>query len=248
MKSHQLIFIFVLSAMFFLTPTAVFASNGCVNLPVLMYHHIQPWAQAKSEGQTSLTVDTSMFDKHIAYLKDKGYNSISPQNLIDYYNQHQPLPAKPVLITVDDGYSDFYTDAAPILKKYAFKATAFIPTGLVDNPHYLSWANISELSSSGLFYFANHTWSHHSLAAAAPVIDKEVTLAQTQLTDHANLDSLKVFAYPYGTVSKTATSFLQSQGYQLAFTTHHGRQECAASRLVLPRIRIGNAPLSHFGL
>lgn len=218
----------------------------CVSLPVLMYHHIQPEAQAKQNGQTSLTVDTAVFRQQLAYLQSKNYHSVSPQDLVNFFDSHTPLPSRPVLITVDDAYSDFATDAAPLLKQFGFKATSFVPTGLVDNPQYLSWATIRDLSATGLFTFANHTWSHHSLKDSLPVITKELSLASTQLTDHGQTP--KIFAYPYGTVGTTVIKYLSDNGYQLAFTTHYGWTMCQKQRFQLPRIRIGNAPLSSYGL
>lgn len=218
----------------------------CVNLPILMYHHVQPESQAKLNGQTSLTVDTPIFQKQIEYLVAKKYNSITPQDLVNYFDHQTPLPSKPILLTFDDAYSDFATDAAPLLKQSGLKATVFVPTGLVDNLHYLTWTNIHDLSSTGLFTFANHTWSHHSLSDSLPVITKELTLSSTQLKDHSLTPD--IFAYPYGTVGKTVLKYLADNAYKLAFTTHHGWTMCSGQRLQLPRIRVGNAPLSSFGL
>jgi peptidoglycan/xylan/chitin deacetylase (PgdA/CDA1 family) len=76
---------------------------------------------------------------------------------------------------------------------------------------------------------------------------KEITTADLQLTERG-LDSPKVFAYPNGTVGKNAAAVVSQGGYALAFTTQHGSTLCKGQRLVLPRIRIGNAKLSAYGL
>ncbi len=218
----------------------------CVNLPVLMYHHIQDQETATQNGNGYLTVTPEIFEKQLAYLNDKKYTSVGPAELIAFFNQGQSLPKKPVMLTFDDGYSDFATFAAPLLSRYSIKATVFVPTGLIENPGYLSWSNINSLAQSG-FYFGNHTWSHQNLGTTLEKIKKEVDTANLQLTDHGQ-DPLKVFAYPYGTISQRASNYLRESGYQLAFTTVAGRTLCAKQRLSLPRIRIGNTALSFYGL
>ena len=218
----------------------------CAYLPVLMYHHIQPESVAKADGQTSLTVDTTIFQKQLEYLRSKNYHSISPLDLIRFFDNQISLPSKPVLLTFDDAYADFATDAVPLLRQYSIQGTLFVPTGLVDNPGYLTWSSINEIKSSNLVTIANHTWSHHPMKGTLALIQKEISLAKTQLVDHGYTNP--VFAYPYGTVSQTAIDYLAKDNFSLAFTTRHGSIECKQQRLQLPRIRVGNAPLTAYGL
>ena len=127
------------------------------------------------------------------------------------------------------------------------KGTIFIPTGLMDNPGYLSWEKVREMNGSGLIYFGNHTWSHRNVGGSLEVIQYEAKTADTQLVDRG-LNSAKVFAYPYGIESGRAVNVLKDLGYKLAFTTVYGRTQCEKKRFDLPRIRVGNAPLSSYGL
>lgn len=218
----------------------------CVNLPVLMYHHIQESETAKTNGNSGLTVNPVNFEKHLAYLNDKGYVSITPAQLISFFDSGVSLPKKPVMLTFDDGYDDFATFAAPLLSRYSIKASVFLPTGLIENPGYLTWNVISSLAGQGI-YFGNHTWSHRSLGTNSQANKKEIDTAQQQLSDHGQ-DPLKVFVYPYGTTSTSGMNVLRESGYQLAFTTAPGRIACAKRRLTIPRLRIGNSPLSGYGL
>jgi peptidoglycan/xylan/chitin deacetylase (PgdA/CDA1 family) len=212
-----------------------------------MYHHIQSEAEAKPRNQTSLTVTPEWFKKQIEYLKSNNYTIISLSSLVDFFDKGTTLPKKAAAITLDDAYEDNYLNAFPILKELNAKATIFTPTGLVTVADYLSWKEIGEMGDSGLVYFANHTWSHHSSAGSLQEQDKEISLADTQLTERG-LNKNKIFAYPYGKPSKGAEEVLAKYGYKLAVTTTHGNIQCKGKRFELPRIRIGNAPLSSFGL
>lgn len=217
----------------------------CVYLPTFLYHHIQSRESAVTKKQTTLTVYTDIFRQQMQYLKDKGYNIASMQDLVNFFDAGTPIPPKSVLLTFDDGYQDFYTDAYPILSGLGFKSTMFTVTGLVENPDYLIWSEIP--SMNGLTLFANHTWSHKSLpSVGSEVQQREISTADTQLTEHG-LNSPKVFAYPYGGYTPFAESYIKSLGYQLGFGTVPGSVLCKKQRFDLPRLRIGDVQLSYYG-
>lgn len=218
----------------------------CAYLPTLMYHHIQSAEVAKKNNQIGLTVTPETFAKQMQYLKDKGYNSISFQDLVNFLENGTPIAKKSVLIAFDDAYSDFATDAYPILVGVGFRAAVFVPTGLVNNPGYLTWDQIRQIASEGRVAFANHTWSHKNVAAVESVMEKEISMADTKLSERG-LNTPKVFAYPYGLDSARAERYLTQLGYMLAFSTRPGSILCLKQRFNLPRVRIGEASLSAYG-
>jgi peptidoglycan/xylan/chitin deacetylase (PgdA/CDA1 family) len=219
----------------------------CVKLPTLMYHHIQDEEAAKQKNQQTLTVSTDYFKKQMQYLKESGYKTLYMSDLSTFFDENRPISGKNILITFDDGYDDFAVNAAPTLKEYGFNATVFIPTGLMDNPGYLSWETIRGLAGPGNILFANHTWSHKNVGLNLSEIKREIETGDFQL-DEKGFNSPKVFAYPYGIESVDAENVLLSLGYKLAFTTRPGSILCKKMRFQLPRIRVGNSPLNNYGL
>lgn len=216
----------------------------CVKVPVLMYHHVQPQEQAQVEGHQWMTVSPETFKEQMAYLQSRGYQTISPVQLAAFFNQGTALPGQAIMITFDDGYLDLNQHAAPVLRENGFRAVVFLPTGLMNNPGYLSWEQIMSLKD--VFSFGNHTWSHVNVGNAAEKVQDEISTADSQLADRG-LNSTKIFAYPMGVTNNRAQEYLSSLGYQLAFTTQSGSVLCKQRRLALPRIRIGEAPLSSYG-
>lgn len=217
----------------------------CVKINTLMYHHIQPEEEAKKNGQTNLTVSPDFLEKQFQYLQDKKYNVISMENLKNFFDGTEKLPDKPVLLTFDDGYKDNYVYMYPILKKFGYKATIFIPTGLLNNPDYLTWDDLNSMKD--LVYFGNHTWSHHGSGGTTEKLDEEIGLADKQLNEHG-YNNLKIFAYPFGKSSGNAESVLAKDKYILAFTTTHGNILCRGKNFDLPRIRVDNTQLNKYGL
>lgn len=218
----------------------------CTYLPTFMYHHIEDTNEARKFGRAGLAVSPSIFEAQMSYLATRGYHTTNVQDLVSFFEKDTAISPKSVLLSFDDGYDDFYTIAYPILKKYNFKSILFLPTGLVGNPGYLTWSQIDEMNASGLVLFANHTWSHKSMSASKVEVDMEILTADRELSEHT-LNNPKVFAYPYGTVSNDAQAKLQNLGYKVAFTTHSGSVLCKKQALILPRVRIGNAPLASYG-
>jgi len=129
----------------------------CLNVPILMYHHIQPQSVAAELGQVSLNVDNGVFDQQMAYLASQGYSAISAEQLVNALRTRSGVPAKSIVLTFDDGYKDIATYAFPILQKYNLVGNLMIPTGLMENNGYLSWGDLRGMVGSGLAFAYPHT-------------------------------------------------------------------------------------------
>jgi len=223
-------------------------SEYCLNVPVLMYHHIQPYNLAKERGQTSLTVDSVVFDQQMSYLASGGYTSISADELANALKTHSALPPKPIVITMDDGYKDNFEYAFPVVQKYGLVANIMIPTGLMENPGWLTWNDLKTMVDSGRFFAYDHTWSHVALAGASDEkIQTEVMTAKKQLEDHLG-KTVNVFAYPYGSENSKVVDILRQNGFSAAFSTIPGKTQCDSFIMTLHRTRVGNGSLTSYGL
>jgi len=223
-------------------------NDYCVHVPVLLYHHVQPQALAVEKKQTALSVDSDIFDKQMSYLVNAGYTSINSNQLMDAILQKSPLPAKSVVITLDDGYKDAYTYAFPIFKKYNLIGNIMIPSGLMEGADYLAWSQIQEMNSSGKIFYTDHTWSHFALGTGtAEKIKSEIQTGRSQLESHIG-QKIDIFTYPYGSFNNLAISLLRQEGFKAAFSTIHGFNQCQSFIMTLHRNHIGNAPLSAYGL
>ncbi len=94
-----------------------------------MYHR---FSKGEERGKTS----QKAFESHLRYL-NKHYKIISLDELIEYKRNGEPMPQRSAVITVDDGYRDFYDIAFPILKKFNVPATLYVVTGFVDGKNWI---------------------------------------------------------------------------------------------------------------
>lgn len=232
------------------TPTIkpIVYAGFCQNVPILLYHHIQPQDLARARGQLSLTVDNTTFESQMKYLVDTGYQTFSAEELAKALINHQKLPTKSIVITLDDGYEDVYTYAYPLLYKYQLKASLMIPTGLLGNPGYLSWDELKRMVDSGFIFAYDHTWSHTSLVFLTDEKAKqEILTAKQQLEEHLG-KPVNIFAYPYGSENQKIINILNQNSFVAALSTTPGTTQCDSNIWSLHRLRIGNAPLSTYGL
>jgi peptidoglycan/xylan/chitin deacetylase (PgdA/CDA1 family) len=205
----------------------------CRTIPILMYHHID-------DKSGSLYVSKSTFAGQMDYLSKKGYNTVTLTEVVSSLNGLSSLPAKPLVITFDDGYQDNYLNAYPVLRQYNMKATFFIISQLVGGGEYLTWDQLREMTG-------NHTLSHKAVAAETDSqLRDEILSAQSILKEQLGT-TINTFAYPYGSLNSNAEKYLKEGGFAAAVTTQRGLS-CAKLPYDLPRIRIGNAGMANFGL
>lgn len=223
-------------------------SDYCLNVPVLLYHHIQPYAIAEKLGHAQLTVDSEFFDMQMAYLVANKYHTLSADELADaLINRHQ-LPDKSILITIDDGYDDNYAYAFQIMKKYNVTGNFMIPTGLMEKNGYLTWKQIKEMAENPLMHIYNHTLSHAALdGLSKEQAEFEIKEANKQLEDNLGI-KVNIFTYPYGYFNDQAIQILKDNGFIAAFSTQDGITQCSSFIYTLHRIRIGSAPMTSYGL
>lgn len=223
-------------------------SGFCLNAPVLLYHHVGPLDQARKEGNANLTVDPGIFDQQMKYLLDRGYRTFSAEDLANALLSHQVLAGKPVVVTLDDGYADAFSYAFPIAKKYNIILNLMIPTGLIGNQGYLSWEKLKEMIGSGLIFAYDHTWSHYALTRGSDEkVQFEVMTSKTQLEQQLGRQ-VKIIAYPYGSYDQKVISMVRNDGFIAGYTTISSSYQCDSLIFEIRRTRIGNSPLSSYGL
>lgn len=232
------------------TPTPTY-TGFCLRVPVLYYHHIQPWNIAQANGQTSLTVTPENFDQQMAYISSK-YVSISAQQLVDALRNHTELPSNAIAVTLDDAYQDNYTYAFPIFQKYHITASLMVPTGLlggVGNNSYFTWDQLKQMVNSGIIYAYDHTWSHYPVGSGSPDKDQfEIMTAKQQL--ESNLGKpVTIFTNPYGTGANNprVVAELEQDGFTGAFSTIPGSYQCDSFIYSLHRTHVGNTSLAAYG-
>ncbi len=213
-------------------PTAAAKVPPPAGVPVLMYHQIG------DEKDNDAVISPARFNEHMEYLHKNGYSTLSLDELDAYLSGGLELPAKPVVLTFDDGYRDTYEIALPVLKSYGFKSTLFIPAASADRR--LSWQELKEMKAAGMAV-ASHSYTHRELAAMSPAEQlTEIVKSKESLDSNLGQDT-KYFCYPDGSFDGTTLKLLREKGFRLAVTINPGWVKRGDNPLTLKRVWVGNA-------
>jgi len=208
--------------------------NFRANVPVLMYHRVAPYPVPSAyatyygyELDYGLTVSPQEFAGQISYLAENGYHAISLTRLADYLLYGLPLPSKPVIFTFDDGRLSPYINAVPLLLKYHFTATFFVPAGLIGAyqapQRYMTASDLKTLVKDG-FWVEDHTmYDNVYLWGISYPYLKVLAGESRHILENITGEDIQFIAYtglwPYTHASETGPevdqmfSWLQTMGY-----------------------------------
>jgi peptidoglycan/xylan/chitin deacetylase (PgdA/CDA1 family) len=204
-------------------------------LPILMYHRVVPRLHAPDFTGNSITGQD--FDDQMRWLSSRGYTCVPVAAIARAIadGEVDRLPAHSFAITFDDGYSDNYECAWPLLRRYGFTATMFLVTDQiggvnefdralgVERVRMLSERQIQQMHAAGID-FGSHTCSHPDLTALS-----EDRLQHELLDSKHAVESLLdagcyAFCYPYGRRNAGIEAAVERGGYSLACGTVSTRQ------------------------
>lgn len=219
-------------------------------IPILMYHSI---STNSTLGFRKFTLRPDQFISHLAYLREQGYQAISVAKLAEIRSQgqRQLLPAKPVVITFDDGFMDFYTTAFPILQEYRFPASLFLVTGYLgrtslwlrsireDKRPMITPVHLREMAEAGIDC-GSHTHTHIHMDTVTEKRAREELLVSKNILEQFIGRSVTVFAYPYGHYNRKACQLVKEVGFQAACAVKDALSHSKDDLFALARITITN--------
>ena len=213
-----------------------------VNVPILMYHHID------DTGGADAVISQAAFRHQMDVLQESGYTPVSFDDLMAYVDGEGTLPERPVCITFDDGYESTYERAFPVLREYRFPATVFVigcsvghkefykDTAWPITPHF-DLEQMAEMVADRLMAVQSHTYDMHQWAPFETDAPRTSILPMEGETEEAYIAALKedfqkeadilaaggvekiqVLAYPLGRSCDLAEQTLAELGVRVTLT------------------------------
>lgn len=187
------------------TPTWVFQS-GTIVAPILLYHHIEA-----HDPPGRYYVPPEDFAAQMQALYDWGYTAITPMQLITAITVGAELPARPVVITFDDGDLSVYTQAFPIMKELGFVGAAYLVGDYLNAENFMTTEMAKDLAVNG-WEIGAHSMSHLDLTAQHDNLGEETRGARARLQSELGVP-ISTFAYPFGTVDAEVANAVGKAGY-----------------------------------
>ncbi|MCS7012863.1 MAG: polysaccharide deacetylase family protein [Chloroherpetonaceae bacterium] len=171
-------------------------------LVVLMYHKLS------LHTQDSLTVRQDQFAAQLQWLQAHHYTPISFAELAAHHQAQVPLPEKPIIISFDDNYQNNFELAYPLLKQFGFKATIFVPVGLVGktniwdggNEPLMSYETMRQMTD--LVEFGVHSHQHRDYRSLSMNEVRQDISQAAAVAAESGFPYSPVFAYPFGGLPK----------------------------------------------
>jgi len=236
--------ILALSGSFFRTPVAMAREvpsklMDAGQYPVILTYH------SISEGNSPLKVSPSLFTEQMEWLKTN-VRVVHLGEIVAALAGRRPLPERAVVLTFDDGFRDFYSAAAPVLRRLRLPATVFLPTGYCGNSNcwpsqpawvskeaLLDWRQVTELVQDG-FQIGAHGINHSDLTTLSlEEAEIEISGSKAEIEEQTACQ-VQFFAYPYGRWSPILRALVLGN-FRGACATAAGIVEPDADPFALPR-------------
>lgn len=162
-----------------------------------------------------------------------GYTPITFYDYQLFLEDKLTLPAKPIVITFDDGYVDTYEYALPILKEMDMKAVIFVMANR--ELHYARWDETGEHDICPLmsdeqirsaytmgFEIGFHSLNHEKLPTLQPRVAEQSIKESKTVIESILGEPIHTFSYPYGDKNKTIEKFVEKAGYKFACGVYTG--------------------------
>jgi peptidoglycan/xylan/chitin deacetylase (PgdA/CDA1 family) len=202
-----------LSCLVFWAPVS--GTHADPGVPILLYHRFGPAVA------DSMTVTTPVFESHLKYLHENGYQVIPLKDLMGmYFGGGIPSDSRYVVLVADDAHISVYNAS------YA-----------------MTWNQLRELKATGLFDFQSHTYWHPNFKKErerlAPVefeklVHMQFTKSREKLEKELGV-KVDLLAWPFGIFDPWLMAKAAEAGYTAAFTIERHPVTREDPPLALPR-------------
>jgi peptidoglycan/xylan/chitin deacetylase (PgdA/CDA1 family) len=225
----------VLGALAFAAPAQAYRGP----VPILTYHELRAApATPRSPASASLWVPETRFDAQLDALARAGYHGVTLSQAWAAWHGGPVLPARPVIVSFDDGYASQYAVAGPELRKLGWPAVLNLETARLSARGGLTPAHVRALLRDG-WELASHTLTHPDLRHVGRArLAREVSGSRAVLRRRFGV-RVRFFCYPYGRVDAGVRAAVRRAGYTGATTTHAGLAGPRTGAFSLPRIGAG---------
>ncbi|HYU72029.1 MAG TPA: polysaccharide deacetylase family protein [Ktedonobacteraceae bacterium] len=192
----------------------------------------------------------ALFAAQMAYLHQNAYTPITVTQFVNaLYQKGTTLPERPVVLTFDDSFADFFSEALPVLKQYGFAATLYIVTAFINDTSrwlqregeatrlMLTWDQLTEISAYDIECGA-HSHSHRPLDTLSHTVARDEIVQCKRLLEHNLGQKVLSFAYPFGYHSAALRQLAREAGYTSACAVKHAMSSETTDPFALARIMV----------
>jgi len=215
-----------------------YTGKPATSVAVLNYHFFYD-ASKNEKCNQSICLEKSNFEKELKYLKDNNYKTVTIEEFKDWMNKKIELPAKSVLLTVDDGAMGTSkingNILIPLLEKYETHATLFLITGWWKKENYLS--DYLDVESHSNLMHEEGFCSGKTRGAKMLCYSYEDKIKDLQ-NSIKKLDSKVAFCFPFYAYDSQSIKAVKEVGFEIAFIGGYRKAKQSDDKYKIPRFPI----------
>lgn len=187
--------------------------------PVLLYHAVD-----HSGAEDSVT--PAAFLRQMEYLHEEGYRVVPLHEIAGGADgSGDAVLRKTLAITFDDGDRSVYEHAWPILKRFSFRGTVFLPTAHVGGhsvwtPSWaplLNWPDVIAMGQDGM-QFGSHAHSHQDLTRLTEDQVRDELRTSKEILEGRLGKPVPFVAYPFSRSNEIVDRLAFECGYRVLFS------------------------------
>jgi peptidoglycan/xylan/chitin deacetylase (PgdA/CDA1 family) len=199
-------------------------------VPILAYGAIQ--SPGPEDSFPELLVEPRDFEEQVRWLEEEGFEAVTLRQVERAWYDERKLPAKPIVITLDDGYASQYANAFPVLEDRDWPGVLNLRARDAELRH----EDVRKLIDAG-WELASKATDQVDLTAVDPAtLETEVAGSRRTLRERFGVP-VRNFSYPTGSYDETVISAVKKAGYEGAQTQIPGIAD-AAHPYILDRVQI----------
>jgi peptidoglycan/xylan/chitin deacetylase (PgdA/CDA1 family) len=216
-------------------------------VPILLYHSISADADPRFRRWT---VPPQLFAEHMTHLVEDGYHTYTVNEYGRWLRGELELADPAAVITFDDGFRDFATEALPVLREHALESTLYVSTAYVGGTSQwleacgeslrsmLTWDELAAIGGDDLEIGAHgHT---HRMFDTIPLVDAVADIARSkELLESRTGRAIETLAYPHGYSTPALRHHVAGLGFSTACGVKHALSSAGDDQFSLSRIIVG---------
>jgi len=215
---------------------ALLASPRDRPVPILMYHVLG--SPTAGDPYPELFVSAADFAAQMRYLVAQHYTAVRLDQVVDFWHGRGRLPARPVVLTFDDGYRSDWAVAAPILERIGWPGVLNLCLNSVKNGD-LSPRLVTALVRAG-WEIDDHSLTHPDMTTLDAAALRRETVVSRRLLQRISGQRVSFFSYPAGRYDDQVIAALKAAGFKAATTEGPGLARPRGDRFTLPRVRVAS--------
>jgi peptidoglycan/xylan/chitin deacetylase (PgdA/CDA1 family)/GT2 family glycosyltransferase len=211
------------------------AASSRAPIPVLVYHRIA------ATDDDRFAVAPALFSEHVRVIEASGRSPITIGELADGIRATHPLPARPVAVTIDDGYEDTPRTVDELLAHHV-PVTVFVTTDTLGLPGMLSTSQLRTLAAIGPeVELGAHSVSHPHLDALGPAEVRREVVESKRSIEAVVQRPVETFAYPHGSYDGDVRAAVIEAGFSSAAAVKNAISHPLDDPFAIARYTVTNA-------